>query len=136
MVYISLNYYLFLAALVAVYYILPLKRRWLALLAGSLGFYCAMSPTGFPLFLLSIAAGWGIGRGLDAPDLPLPFKGLSALQKRQLLFGLGIAAALAPLLAVRLTGFRWLPALGVSFFSLQTAAYLSDVYHGKIKSQP
>ena len=39
MAFITFGFYLFLAVLVAVYYLLPLQLRWYALLAGSLGFY-------------------------------------------------------------------------------------------------
>ena len=131
MVYVSLNYYLFVAALVAVYYFLPVKYRWLALLAGSLGFYGILCPAGFPLFLASIVLGWLAGFGLDC----LKEKGRPRLRQGLLLAG--ILLALLPLLAAKFPGLRapWLPLMGLSFYSLQTVAYLVDVYQGKIEAQ-
>lgn len=37
--YISLSYYVLLVVIVAIYYLLPLRHRWMALLAGSGCFY-------------------------------------------------------------------------------------------------
>lgn len=131
MIYVSLNYYLFLAALIAVYYLLPLKYRWLALLAGSVGFYLRL--TASPLvFLVSAAVSWLAGLGLGRParggtheapeDRRLP---------KKLLLGLGVTAALAPLVMVKLSLGLAAP-LGLSFYTLQIIAYLADVYRGDI----
>ena len=39
MAYISLYFYIFLALLLLIYYLLPLKYRWYSLLLGSISFY-------------------------------------------------------------------------------------------------
>lgn len=139
MVYVTLNYYLFVTVLVAAYYLLPLKYRWLALLSGSLSFYAWMSPDGFPLFLASILTNWFTGLGLERfQSLGTPRS--KRWSKRWLCRGLltiGIVAALAPLLTVKFTGshYVWLPALGISFYSLQSIAYLADIFQKRIVPQ-
>ena len=43
MAFISVGFYLFVAAMVAVYYLFPLRWRWVVLLGASMGFYCYLS---------------------------------------------------------------------------------------------
>ena len=43
MTFVSFNFYIFLAIVILVYYILPLRVRWIALLVGSLFFYAYIS---------------------------------------------------------------------------------------------
>ena len=43
MAYTSLGYYIFLAISVVIYYFVPLRMRWIVLLAASIGFYCSVS---------------------------------------------------------------------------------------------
>ena len=137
MVYVSLSYYLFLAALLAVYYLLPLRFRWLALLAGSVGFYLRL--TASPLvFLATAAVSWLVGLALGRSDASgrgsheAPAGGGSL--PRLLLLLLGLLAALAPLAAVKLSWGLAAP-LGLSFYSLQMAGYLADVYRGDVSPE-
>ena len=43
MVFLSVPFYIFLAAAAAAYYLLPLRFRWLALLTASMAFYARLS---------------------------------------------------------------------------------------------
>ena len=135
MLYVSFTYYVFLAVLTAVYYLLPLGLRWTALLAGSMGFYLWASPGGMPVFLGSIAVSYllgiclhwlqGGGRGSHEAKAKTWSGGVCLL--------VGVIAALAPLAAVKWSAGTWIAPLGISFYSLQVTAYLADIYRGRVK---
>ena len=61
--YVSIEFYLFLAAVVVLYYIFPLRFRWLVLLAGSLGYYCLATSSGREclIFFGIIVVSWALG---------------------------------------------------------------------------
>ena len=63
MTYMSFWFYVFVLIAALLYYIIPLQRRWLVLLAGSLFFYWqAMgTPMGMAVILITIAAAYGAG---------------------------------------------------------------------------
>ncbi len=67
MSYTGLNYYLLTAVTLALYALLPKKRRWLALLLGSLVFYVLAvgDALRLALFFSSIVLSWGFGLLLE-----------------------------------------------------------------------
>lgn len=126
--YISVAFYLFVAILLVIYYILPCRMRWCVLLAGSIGFYCLVAGKMVVLLLaMSILSFFGAiflekesGR-----------RGTKVLRGE--LFVLTVLVLL-PLVLTRMESFsrmmkdRGLAApLGISFFTLQVMAYLFDV---------
>ena len=119
MSYTGLNYYLLTAVTLALYAALPMRRRWMALLFGSLVFYvlAVREPLRLALFFLSILLSWGFGlllgkyRERKAASWLLP---LSLLLCAAPLL-LPKADALLPELW-RLEGFRWILPMGLSFF--------------------
>lgn len=130
--FVSIPYYLFLGATVVLYYLFPLRHRWLLVLVADLLYYSLAGPEGLVLLggmtLLSYVMGLALEKVRRGPILLL-----------------ALAVTLAPLLAVK-TGWLWkgffpgaagslLAPLGLSFFTLQMVAYLADVYQGKIKAQ-
>ena len=137
--FVSLNFYIFLAVILLLYYMFPLRKRWGILLVGSIAFYAFVSLEGlavlFAVVLVSYLFAVAVG----------------ALRKKgKILAGLvlffGIVLVLLPLLAVKNSAFvienllkgdttYWIVPLGLSFFTLQVVAYLVDVYRGKIKAQ-
>lgn len=137
MVFITFEFYLFLAVLVAAYYLLPLRFRWYALLAGSLGFYWYVnqySAARFGMMLGTAFLCWLAGLGLEH------------LQKgRRALLAVSVAAAAAPLLLIKElpffaaraadpSSFDWLVIpMGISFYTMQLIAYLVDIYRGTTK---
>ena len=54
MIYISFRYYLFVAAMLILFYALPLKRRWCVLLAANVVFWLVFCRTGWPFLLGTI----------------------------------------------------------------------------------
>ena len=144
MSYLSLNYAVFTAALLLIYYLFSLihqgRFQWLILLLGSVVFYvlCAGSIGTVLLFLVPVAAAW-LGALLlektsDSPGL------------RKVVFGGTVLLILLPLLFFRIWSFlpgkgagtfaeSILVPVGVSFYTLQLIAYVTDCRRGKIRPQ-
>lgn len=129
--FISIQYYLFLVPMVALYY-LSRRGSWFFLLVVNILYYSLAGPEGLAL--------------LGGMTLVSYFMGLALeMVKSRSLLGLSLAATLAPLVAVKgewiwggfLPGVQGslLAPLGLSFFTLQMVGYLADVYKGKIEAQ-
>ena len=124
--YLSLGYYLIVAVAFLIYYVLPLRHRWIALLAASIAFYCFADFKGLP------ALGWMILFSfLSAPRIKDSRPALTAALLIAVLpywFHLG-----SQVIGTSLPGI-FLP-LGLSYISLQIIAYLSDCYSGKTEPE-
>ena len=131
---ISLGFLLFAAVTVCVYYALPLRLRPGWLLMASVFFYLSADLRCGLFLLLSIVSCY-------AAALLIP----KTKHKKPLLFlvlalNLGLMAALKLLpwlmaQAMESGRLRLLYPLGVSFYSLQAAGYVIDVYRGKIEPE-
>jgi len=131
---VSLGFLLFAAAAVVVYYALPLRLRPAWLLMASVFFYFSAGFRSGLFLLLSILSCY-------AAALLIP----RTKRKKPLLFAvlalnLGLMAALKLLpwlmaQAVESGRLRLLYPLGLSFYSLQAAGYVIDVYRGKIEPE-
>lgn len=141
--YISLSYYVLLVFLVALYYILPLKYRWYALLAGSGCFYYLAMESRMQLIIFALSMGISYLFGMLIQHLR---DGESKPLIRKLTLISGIILSAFPLLVSRCTDFilgsvihkqriSWIIPLGLSFYSLQVIAYLVDVAKGRINCQ-
>ncbi len=133
--YLSFVFYAFVAASVLVYYIVPVRFRWVVLLAGSMYFYCRLvkDVRTLLIFLVSVLLGFAFGLLIEK-------------QRNKVTLFFAVFISLFVLIGLRFTdffpavrawrdGFDWLVPVGVSFYSLQLAAYLADVYRGKISAQ-
>lgn len=131
---VSLGFLLFAAVTVVVYYALPLRLRPAWLLMASVFFYLSAGfRCGLFLFLSILSC--------YAAALLIP----RTKHKKPLLFvvlalNLGLMAALKLLpwlmaQAVESGRLRLLYPLGLSFYSLQAAGYVIDVYRGKIEPE-
>ena len=124
--YLTLEYGLLVGAVVAVYYLLPMHRRWIALLAGSVCFYVLASPKSVPVMTWMIVSSWLFSKKLKG--------------NRPLLF-ISIAVSVFPFFAhlISQAASFSLPSfilpLGLSYVSLQIIAYLSDCMHGRIEPE-
>lgn len=132
----SPGFVVFAAVLVGLWYLCAPVRRWQLMLAASVVFYLSLDWQGFLVLLVSAVVVW--------------FSALRARGKTAW-FGVGLAAALAPLLLLKyyvavagglsaLLGLRlWQPAvlqpLGLGYFSLQLISYLVDVRRAAIPAE-
>lgn len=138
MTFVSVEYYLFLTGGGVAYYLLPLKFRWLALLAESLTFYYIAASGGRKIFLALMLISYLGGLLLEK------LSEKKTAKKFCLFFALLLIGA--PLLAVkegnfliqsflRKDGWSFFAPMGLSFFTIQMISYLVDIYYGKIKAQ-
>ena len=139
MTYTSLGYFILVGAAVLLYYLLPLGKRWTALLAGSMVFYvlAVRSPARLALFFASLLFCYAAGRLLERwRERPRRRAALAAF----------VLLSAAPLLlpkfgalwgSLRHTrgGFAWVLPMGLSFYTLQMIAYLADVYAGRVHAE-
>ena len=165
MAFTSFNFLVFVAVVVAAYYITPIKYRWGTLLAASYAFYLISSPKTFVFVIfttiITFFGGRWIGMQNDAQQAYLDEhkaelsrddkKALKAeVQKRKrkmvaiiLVGNFGVLAILKyfktyiEMAAATFGGIELelgiLIPLGISFYTFQTAAYILDLYRGKIK---
>ncbi len=158
----SFNFLIFLAVCVCIYYLVPVKYRWMVLLAASGTFYLISSLKTF-LFLVFTAVitffgGKYIGKQNSTHKSYLKeHDQLSRDEKKRLkaelqsrkrkIVAIVLAANFGILAAVKYFypyiealgidgGFDLgiLIPLGISFYTFQTAAYMIDLYRGKIEA--
>ena len=137
--YVSFSYYIFVAAVAAAYYIIPLKYRWTALLAGSLGFYWYItrnSRISFFVLLVMAFLCWLLSGRMKQGG-----------KNKKLLLIISVLSLAVPLLVLKEAGFFadvivhrklptwWLVPVGFSFYILQLIAYSVDVYKGKVEPE-
>ena len=124
MTYTSLKFLLFLPVVLLLYRAVPLKHRWLVLLAGSLAFYALNAAPAFVLFfLVHVLAAWACGKLVEK------------YRKRTVLAG-GLLLAALPLVLIKAlpAGSIAVP-LGISFYTMQLVAWLCDLYRGKAAAE-
>ena len=139
MVYISFNFYLFIIAVLLIYYIIPLRQRWIALLVGSILFYWHLSQGSKLLFfslILSTFLSWILSHLIKRDK-----------KRKKIFLWLSMLFLVLPLVYFKeypiiLSSFRhiyiqdnWIVPVGISFFSLQLISYNVDVYKGTIDAE-
>lgn len=128
---LSLDYLLLAAATFAAYYLLPLKKRWWALLAASLVFYTLSGWFGL-VYLTAVAA--------------VTYGGALAIRRVRTAKRSGAKLLLAGVLTLTLGAMTalksgvlwqagWIVPLGLSWFTFQSAGYVIDVYRGKAEPE-
>ena len=139
MTYTSVSFYLFLAAVLFFYYLIPLSFRWMVLFTGSIAFYFMAYKTGWWILLiqilLSYAAAMYIGY-LEAKCQPF-WRNI-----KKAVFTASLAVTVLPWFCMKNGDFilgsilhrpsvTWIVPLGISFYTLQMISYLTDIYAAK-----
>lgn len=133
MTYISFDFYVLLLIIWILYYIIPLKFRWMILLCGSIIFYAFACPKNWYYMLFSAIVSFFIAKKL-----------VESQNKAFLILGIVLSAlpwfVIKPLdmIVPRLAdGFSlgFLASVGISFYTMQIIAYLIDVYKGRIEAE-
>lgn len=148
MLFNSLAYAVFLPLAVLVYFLLPQRLRWVALLGFSYYFYMSWNPELIVLILFTTVVSWAAALGVQRLQRPV-------LRKAALWSGVGLCLAClfffkyfnffsqnvtALLQAVGLplqpTTLELVLPVGISFYTFQTLSYVVDVYRGDLKAEP
>ena len=131
--FISGSFLLFLLITVIVYYSIPKKGQWIWLLLSGMFFYCASSPKLAVFILISIVSSYAWARWFSCSKLMF---WLTILCNAGILFGLKMAASGSVLASyLKIERFAFLLPVGISFYTLQIIAYMTDVYKGKIQAE-
>ena len=123
---LSLDFLVLAAGTLLVYYLLPLKIRWTALLAGSAAFVWL--------------SGWQCAAHLSTVAMVMWGGGLILGKKKsRLLLAVLLAADLGAMIFLKyyppLAGKEWILPVGLSYFTFQSAGYLIDVFRRKTEPQ-
>lgn len=143
---ISNLFILFVAAAVILYYLAPMKYRWICLLVFSYLYYISGNAKYLFFLLFSTAVTYLCALQIDR----MQQKG-SEQKKMKLLVALGLIGNLGMLGVVKYTnffvdnlnrlfhvdipGFAILLPLGISFYTFQSSGYLLDVYWKRIRAE-
>src|SRR5665811_341296 len=145
MLFTSLDFFLFLPLVLAVFALTPVAQRWAVLLLASYVFYGYLHPFNLvylgAVTLVIFGCGWGLDRATQKP-------------MRVALLVLGLVAVLGSLTAFKFYDFiageiehanlfanLKLPRLGItapagySFYVFSAASYLIDIYGGRLSSK-
>ena len=140
--YLSVHYYFLLAGTVIVYYLLPKRFRWVALLAASGLFYYWLFSGTFrtALFVCSIVVSWNFGISLGKNRDADPKQRRNYLAMAIIVSALPLFVVCSNRLLLSLTTHRVgfhniLVPFGVSFYSLQMISYLVDIHRGRIEPE-
>lgn len=147
MAFISAQFVIFLLVVVGVHFLLPVRARWIWLLAASLFFYGVAEPIFLVQILAATAASFWLGQRIEAaPDK----------KAKQRVMALGVLLLAANLVVFKYTPFlnetlrsvlgmadveypvpelQWLLPLGISFYTFQLISYLVDVFRGQQKAE-
>lgn len=139
MTYTAFGFYILVFFVLVLYYTMPLRFRWTALLIGSIAFYVLACREGCLVLLITALLSYELGRQIQL------FREKYA-EKRPRMQRLILCLSLLPVLLpwiwikngdfiasglIHKFGFGWIVPLGISFYTLQIVSYLVDIYRGK-----
>lgn len=148
MVFNSLEFLIFLPIVVLLHYLLPLKYRWIMLLAASYYFYIYWDASLVYLIVLTTAVSYASALLISKTDNKAYKKLLLAVT---LIASLGVLVFFKyyNFLANSVTGtiaffgggeydltLNLILPVGISFYTFQTLSYVIDVYRGDIEAEP
>lgn len=130
---------LFLPIVIVLYQIVPQKYRCAVLLAADYLFFWMVSKWLIAFFLIATAATYGIGLWLSHVVEHATVKGKQLTKKKRQVLAVGIAITLSMLVAFKYLkvfgiGLKWVAPIGISYYTLQTISYMTDVYRGVVKA--
>lgn len=141
MLFNSAAFFLFLAGILCLFYLVPARFRWIIMLAGSYFFY--MSWDIYYVLLIASSTLVDYGMGLLLQDTKQKSTRriwllISLISNFGLLFAfkyLGFAVSIANDLGANFKIAEYLLPVGISFYTFQTISYTIDVYKGKMRAE-
>ncbi|MCM1498046.1 MAG: MBOAT family protein [Clostridium sp.] len=138
MEYHLLTYSLFFLPLTAaLYQAAPARIRWLILLAADYVFFWLISKWLIIYLLIATLVTYGTGRGIAYTVEYSSVKGKILTRKKRRVLALGIAGTLGMLIVfkyLKIFGLSLAAPIGISYYTLQTISYMTDVYRGTVKA--
>ena len=160
----SIEFIIFLFALVIIYKFMPKKFKWIVLLIASYLFFALNSGKYTIFIILSTLSIYVVALKIDkiANSVSERIKGLDskeekkklkneAKRKKKIVLIIGILINITMLVVLKYSGFiigefnnlfkinipvfKFLLPLGISYYTLQAISYIVDVYRGKIKAE-
>ncbi|MCD8249820.1 MAG: MBOAT family protein, partial [Lachnospiraceae bacterium] len=138
MTFLSVPFVGFLIISLIVYYSIPIKSRWAVLLMESLSFYLYASRDSFWVLIVTVAVSYIASRLLSCLK-----ENEASARRQKVALALSVALIVLPLLVIKEGNFILLSflnrskvslivPLGISFYTMQIIAYLTDIYRGRI----
>lgn len=131
--FISVTYLLFLLFVMFVYYVTPKNRQWIVLLVFSVIFYSCFSLTMWIGMFITAVTTYAYARFFKRSK---PMLIMTAVLNIAIMLGLKTATSgLGFIQSMGIDRLAIFLPVGISFYTLQTVAYMVDVFRGKIEQQ-
>ncbi|MDE6761043.1 MAG: MBOAT family protein [Lachnospiraceae bacterium] len=128
---------LFLPIVAILYQFTPARLRWIVLLAADYLFFWMVSKWLIIFLFIATLTTYGTGRILTYVTEHSTVKGKQLTKKKRCVLALGIAITLGMLIVfkyLKIFGLSLIAPIGISYYTLQTISYMTDVYRGTIKA--
>ncbi len=129
---------LFLPVVILFYQLTPARFRWLVLLTADYVFFWMVSKWLILYLFIATLATYGTGRLLAYVSEHASVKGKQLTKKKRYILAGGIAITLGMLIVfkyLRVFGLTLMAPIGISYSTLETISYMTDVYRGTIKAE-
>ncbi|MDE5778809.1 MAG: MBOAT family protein [Lachnospiraceae bacterium] len=128
---------LFLPAVVILYQLVQKRYRFIVLLAADYIFFWMVSKWLIVYLFIATLATYGTGRVLDYVSEHSSVKGKQLTKRKRCVLAAGIFVTLGMLVIfkyLKVFGITLLAPIGISYYTLQTISYMTDVYRGTVKA--
>lgn len=128
---------LFLPIVIVLYQFAPAKLRWLVLLTADYVFFWMVSKWLIIYLIAATLATYGTGRILVYVSEHASVKGKQLIKRKRCVLAFGILITLGMLIIfkyLKIFGLTLVAPIGISYYTLQTISYMTDVYRGTIKA--
>ena len=148
---VSINFLLFAALVVLLYYILPKRVQWLVLLAASIAFYLTYGWQKLPFLLASAVIAYFAGLKIEQFQVASRKDTAAAKKKSRPVLLTAVALLVALLIYAKIgtwvirsvarlfsaegTAMEAIVALGVSYYTFSLISYLADIYRRQDRAE-
>lgn len=131
--FISVTYLVSLCICLVIYYMIPKNRQWISLLVFSIIFYSLFSVKMWFFMLVTTITTFIYGKYLKKSKILLG--AIISFNIIILLTLKVIASDISFIMQTNLNRFSFLVPIGISFYTLQSIAYMTDVYKGRVEAE-
>ena len=135
--YISLIFFVFLAIVFLLYYVLPRKCQWIVLLCGSIVFYAFASYAALPVLAAETLVTFLLVRRMEKSSKKTGYAAAVVIMQLFVLALLMYVPVLTKGLFSSGSGIvsKLIAPLGISYYALMMISYAIDVYRGNLKAE-